>query len=126
MVPRQRPPCGEQTWRSFIHNHAREVWACDFLTQYTAFFTVIHVFVIMEIGSRRVVHVNVTGNPALACVKQQVREATAWNRSPRSRAHDNGGTYRRWGKPVAVEAEGRRRSYRCHLGVRLFRRGGHP
>ena len=31
MVPRRGAPRGDQSWRTFIHNHAREVWACDFL-----------------------------------------------------------------------------------------------
>jgi hypothetical protein len=43
------------------------------LAQYTAFLAVAHVFVIMEIGSRRIVHVNVTTNPTLSWVKQQIR-----------------------------------------------------
>jgi putative transposase len=68
---------GDQTWRTFVRNHAKEVWACDFLTQYTALFAVTYVFVIMEIGSRRIVHVNFTTNPTLSWVKQQIREATA-------------------------------------------------
>jgi hypothetical protein len=36
-----------QTWHTLIQNHAMEVRACDFLTQYTAFFAVAYVFVIM-------------------------------------------------------------------------------
>jgi putative transposase len=81
MIPRPSAPRGDQTWRTFIHNHAREVWACDFLTQYTAFFAVAYVFIIMEIGSRRIVHVNVTTNPTLSWVKQQIREAMAEGRT---------------------------------------------
>ena len=82
MIPRQSAPRGDQTWRTFIRNHAKEVWACDFLTQYTAFFAVAYVFVIMEVGSRRIVHVNVTTNPTLSWVKQQIREATAVGSDP--------------------------------------------
>ncbi len=55
MAPRRLPPRGSQTWRTFVGNHATELWACDFLTQHTATFTVAYVFVIMEISSRRVV-----------------------------------------------------------------------
>ncbi len=119
MVPRRGSPRGDQTWRTFIHNHAREVWACDFLTQYTALFTV--VYVIMEIGSRRIVHVNVTTNPTLAWVKQQIREATPWDRTPRFLVHDNDGIFGQCGKSVAVEENGRKRSYRCHLDYWLDR-----
>ena len=74
--PRRRPPRGGQTWRTFVRNHARELWACDFLSQHTATFTVAYVFVIMEIASRRIVHVNVTTTSALPWVQQQVPDAT--------------------------------------------------
>jgi hypothetical protein len=90
MVPRQGP---KQTWRTFIRNHAKEVWACDLLTQYTAFFSVVLVFVIMEVGSRRIVLANVTTNPTLSWMKQQIREAIAWGEIPRFLVHDNDGIY---------------------------------
>ena len=52
-----------------MRNHATELWACDFLSQHTATFTVAYVFVIMEIASRRIVHTNVTTTPTLAWVQ---------------------------------------------------------
>jgi putative transposase len=85
------------------------------LTQYTALFAVLYVFVVMEIGSRRIVHVNVTTNPTLAWVKQQIREATADDQTPRFLLHDNDGIFGQYGKPVRVEHDDGRRSYRCHL-----------
>ncbi len=115
MVHRQGPPRGKQIWRTFIRNHAKEVWACDFLTQYTAFFAVAYVFVIMEIRSRRIVHVNVTTNPTLSWVKQQIREATALGQTPRFLVHDNDGIFGQCGRSVAVEKDGRKHNYRCHL-----------
>jgi putative transposase len=111
----RRPPRAKQTWRIFINNHAKQVWACDFLTQHTAFFAVVYVFVIMEVGSRRIVHVNVTTNPTLAWVKQQIREATASDQAPRFLVHDNDGIFGQFGRPVIVARDGRKRSYRCHL-----------
>jgi putative transposase len=115
MVSRHRSPRGDQTWRTFVPNHSKEVWACDFLTQYTALFAVAYIFVVMEIGSRRIVHVNVTTNPTLAWVKQQIREATAEDRTPRFLVHDNDGIFGQYGRPVIVEQADGRRSYRCHL-----------
>jgi hypothetical protein len=115
MVSRGRPPRGDQTWRTFVRNHAKEIWACDFLTRYTALFTIAYVFVIMEIDSRRIVHINVTTNPTLAWVQQQIREATPWDRTPRFLLHDNDGVFGQLGRPVIVEGNGRKRSYRCHL-----------
>ena len=115
-VSRGRPLRGDQTWRTFIRNHAKEVWACDFLTQYTAFFAVVYVFVIMEIGSRRIVHVNVTTNPTLPWVKQQIREATAWDADsalPRPRQRRDLRAVRQ--ASPTVEQDDSTRSYRCHL-----------
>jgi len=60
MVSRGGTPGGDQTWRTSVRNRATELWACDFLTQYTALFAVVYVFVILEIGSRRIVHINIT------------------------------------------------------------------
>ena len=45
-----------QTWATFLRNHASHIWACDFLQTYDAFFRTIFVFVIIELGSRRVIH----------------------------------------------------------------------
>ena len=115
MVRRNDGPRKVQTWHTFIQNHAKEAWACDFLTQYTAFFAVVYVFVIMEVGSRRIVHFNVSSNPTLPWVKQQLREATAWGQTPRFLVHDNDGIFGRFGTPVKVQRDGNTRSYRCHL-----------
>jgi putative transposase len=115
MVPRDRTPRGDQTWRTFIRNHSRDVWACDFLTQHTALFAIACVFVVMEIHSRRIVHVNVTANPTLSWVKQQIREATDWGQNPRFLVHDNDGIFGQFGTPLKVERDGKTRSYRCHL-----------
>jgi len=40
---RPRGPRGGQTWRTFIKNHASQVFAIDFLTQYTALFTTVYI-----------------------------------------------------------------------------------
>ena len=114
-IPRPNAPRGDQTWRTFIRNHGKVVWSCEFLTQHTAFFAVAYIFVIMEIGTRRIVHVNVTSNPTLPWVKQQIREATADEVVPRFLVHDNDGIFGQYGRRVTVEADGRTCSYRCHL-----------
>ena len=115
MVPRQEPLRGKQTWRAFINNHAKQVWACDFLTQYTAFYAVAYVFVIMEVGSRKIIHVIVSANPTLAWVKQEIREATAEGQSPHFLVHDNDGIFGQFGRAVSVERDGKTRGYRSHL-----------
>lgn len=115
MVPHLPRPRGGQTWRTFVRNHAAELWACDFLTQHTATFTVAYVFVVMEIASRRIVHTNVTTAPTLAWVKQQLREATAWGTSPRFLVHDNDGIYGQYRSPRPSEPRRRPHAYRCNL-----------
>jgi hypothetical protein len=115
MVPRLTTPRGDQTWRTFVRNHGKELWACDFLTQYTALFAVAYIFVIMEIDSRRIVHANVTTAPTLPWVKQQIREATDWDNAPRFLVHDNDGIFGQYGRKATAKRNGKRRSYRCHL-----------
>ena len=48
----------------FVRNHAHATVACDFFQSATAAFRVLSIFVAMEIGSRRILHVNVTAHPA--------------------------------------------------------------
>ena len=50
--------------RSFEHGaHGPQVFAVDFLTQTTAFFVTVYIFVVMEVRSRRIVAINATTSP---------------------------------------------------------------
>ena len=82
-----------QTWATFLRNHAAEIWACDFLQTYDALFRTVFVFVIIELESRQVVHVNVTRQPTDAWVAQQLREATPFGAGPRFLIRDNDRKY---------------------------------
>ena len=73
---RKKP--GGQNWRTFLKNHAHEIWACDFTVVHTLFFKPLYAFVIVEHESRKVVHTAVTTNPTDEWTAQQVREATPW------------------------------------------------
>jgi transposase InsO family protein len=64
------------TWRTFLREHAREMWACDFLQTYDALFRPLYAFVIVELATRRVVHAAATRNPTDAWTAQQLRNAT--------------------------------------------------
>ena len=86
-------PSGSQTWATFLKNHAREIWGCDFTTTYDLFFRPIHIFVIIELHSRRIVHVAVTRSPTDEWVTQQLREATPWGKHPRFLIHDRDSKY---------------------------------
>jgi hypothetical protein len=59
-----RPHRGSgQKWATFVRSHAKAIVACDFLISATATFRLMYVLVAMEIGSRRILHVNVTEHP---------------------------------------------------------------
>jgi putative transposase len=79
---------GDQRWATFVHNHAKAIVACDFLVSVTATFRVIYVFVAMEIGSRRILHINVTDHPTAEWTIQQFREFLAYDHPYRFVIHD--------------------------------------
>ena len=58
-----RTPDPKQRWLTFIRNHAQVIVACDFFVVVTATFRALYVFVIMELGTRRILHHNVTAHP---------------------------------------------------------------
>jgi hypothetical protein len=89
-----RPPRpAGQTWANFLRTHGREIWACDFLQLTDLFFRPIFAFFVVELGSRRVVHVGVTRSPTDAWVAQQLREATPEGAGPRFLVHDHDAKY---------------------------------
>ena len=65
-----------QTLGTFLRNHAKDIWAVDFLQTYDLFFRAVSVFVVIELGSRRLVHFGVTRSSNEAWIAQQLREAT--------------------------------------------------
>ena len=52
-----------QKWSTFLHNHAADIWACDFLQVNDLFFRPLFAFFIIELKTRRVIHVGVTRSP---------------------------------------------------------------
>jgi putative transposase len=101
----RRPGGGGQTWATFVRNHAQETWACDFLQVVDLGFRALFAFCIVELRSRRVVHVGVTRHPTDPWVAQQLREATPFGTAPRFLVRDNDGKY---GPAFARVAAGRR------------------
>lgn len=94
---------GDQSWATFLRNHAPQIWACALVQTYDILFRTIFVFVIIELGSRRVVHFNVTRHPTDAWIAQQLREATPFRARPDYLIHDNDGKF---GLKVAAAAAG--------------------
>ena len=78
-----------QNWKTFLDTHAQQIWACDFLPVTDVLFRSIYAFFIIELHSRRVIHVGVTRYPTDAWTAQQLREATAYGVEPKYLIRDN-------------------------------------
>ena len=112
-TPPERPRRDSQSWSTFIRNHADAIWACDFLVQYTARFTGVYIFVIVELGSRRIVWLNATESPSLAWVQSQIRQACPEDCAPRFLIHDNDGIFGQ------LRKRAERPRFRCSLDAWL-------
>jgi len=82
-----------QTWLVFLGNHAKDIWACDFLPVIDLFFRQMRLFFIVELASRRIIYFNVTDHPTDAWVAQQLREATPFGQAPRFLIRDRDSKY---------------------------------
>ena len=89
-MPKRPPgqPRGDQRWSTFLKNHAKTVLACDFFVAVTATFRMLYVFVVIEHGTRRLRHVNVTANPTADWTLQQLREVAGEEGEHRYLIHD--------------------------------------
>jgi hypothetical protein len=67
-------PDPKQRWLIFVRNHPKVMVACDFFVVITAAFRTLYVFLVMEIGSRRILHYNVRAHPTAEWTLQQFRE----------------------------------------------------
>jgi transposase InsO family protein len=119
MVKRRPGPKDSQAWRSFLKNQAKAMWSCDFFVQHTIGFRVLYIFVIMELGSRKVIHFNVTEHPTLEWTKQQIRNA-CFDSQPKFMLHDNDGKFGQFGRPIRVESSGNRVSCRSAYDAWLW------
>ena len=104
-----RTPDPKQRWLTFIHNHAKAIVACDFFKVITATFRTLYVFLVIEIGSRKILHQNVTAHPTAAWTLQQFREALPGDHAYRFLIHDRDSIF-------AAEVD----QGLAHLGVRVL------
>jgi len=81
-------PRGDQRWSTFLKNHAAAILACDFFVAITATFRMLYVFVVIEHGTRRLAHVNVTLHPTADWTLQQLREVVGDADKPGYLIHD--------------------------------------
>jgi transposase InsO family protein len=89
-MPKRPPgqPRGDQRWSTFLKNHAKEILACDFFVAVTAKFRMPYVFVVIEHGTRRLAHVNVTANPSADWTLRQLRAVVGEETAHRYLIHD--------------------------------------
>jgi len=118
MVKRRGPP--SQGWRTFLRNHAPDIAAMDLFVVPTIGFDLFYAFVIVRLGRRDLVWINVTANPTAEWVARQFTEASRllnkikkvppsdqadWQRGPNSRAtarYDAGEGEQR---PIVIQRE---------------------
>jgi putative transposase len=85
--PRVRKP-PSPTWKAFLHNHVKDLVACDFFTVPTASFKVLFVFIMLAHERRRIIHCNLTEPPTAQWTAQHIVEAFPWETAPRSLLRD--------------------------------------
>jgi transposase InsO family protein len=78
---------------TFVRNHAKAIVACDFVVVVTLQFRILYVFLVMEVGSRKLVHVNATPHPTSSWTLQQLREAILGDHAYRWLIHDRSGVF---------------------------------
>jgi transposase InsO family protein len=91
----QRPADPKQRWMTFVRNHAKAIIACDFFIAATATFQLVYVFLIMEVGTRRLLHYNVTRHPTADWTLQQFRECVTGDEGYQFAIHDRDCIYSR-------------------------------
>ena len=89
-MPKRPPgrPRGDQRWSTFLKNHAKAILACDFFVAVTATFRMLYVFAVIEHGTCRLAHVNVTTNPSADWTLRQLRAVVGEEGGHRYLIHD--------------------------------------
>ncbi len=93
-MPRRRKTTS-QTWRAFLNHYALDLVSIDFFTVPTDAFRVLFLLVLLAHQRRRVIHSNVTENPAAGWTGQQMLEAFPEDTAPRYLLRNRDETYGR-------------------------------
>jgi transposase InsO family protein len=76
-----------------LRNHAPDIAAMDLFVVPTIGFDLLYAFVIVRLGRRDLVWINVTANPTAEWVAHQITEAFPWDRAPRYLIRDRDRIY---------------------------------
>ena len=90
---RPRTRRNDQTWKTFLHNHAKDLIAVDFFVVPTATFRVFYIFLALAHERRKVLHFNITDSPSAAWTAQQLAEAFPYANPPRYLLRDRDSIY---------------------------------
>jgi len=90
---RKPSPVGTQSWRTFLRNELKGIWAADLLVVQTMGFRTLYVLFFVRHERRELIHLNVTSNPTAAWIWRQLLEATPWGRQPAHLVHDRDASY---------------------------------
>ena len=105
MLRHRKPP--SQTWRTFLHNHTKDLVSIDFFTVPTATFRILYVFLVLRHERREMIHFNVTANPSAQWSAQQIVEAFPFDTAPRYLLRDRdtiyGERFRRRVRSLGIE-----------------------
>lgn len=90
-----RTPVQKDRWLAFVPNHPQGFVAYDFFVVMTATFRILSIFVLMEVGSRRILHHYVTAHPTAEWPLQQFRETLPGDHPYRFVLHDRDSIFSR-------------------------------
>jgi transposase InsO family protein len=82
-----------QRWTTFVRNQAHAVLACDFFITVTARFGLVYVFIVLEVGTRRIIHWNETEHPTADWTIQQFRAIVLGDQRQQFLIHDRDANY---------------------------------
>jgi transposase InsO family protein len=91
MVTKSGPP--SQGWCTFLRNHAPDIAVMDLFVVPTIGFNLLYAFVVVRLGRRDLVWINVTTNPTAEWIARQLTEAFPWNDAPQYLIRDRDHVY---------------------------------
>jgi hypothetical protein len=78
-----------QRWSTFLRNQEAAIWCCDLVEVRDLWFRCHFVFVVMHLGSRRILRAVTTREPTSEWLAQQLRELTPFGQGPKFLLRDN-------------------------------------